>query len=120
MTQLHTSQKNADWTADEIMLALKNAGWSVRSLAAHHNLSRSTLNVALFSPAPRCEARIAEALGVPPQRIWPSRYDAEGNPNRKRGRPIKAPAFLPRVIPNLGGNHSTAKNADNVKARRAA
>ena len=120
MTQLNTPQKNADWTAGEIMDALHKAGWSVRGLAMHHNLSRSTLQIALFSPAPRCEARIAEALGILPQQIWPSRYDADGNPNRKRGRPTKPPAFIPRVIPNLGGNHSTARRANNVKARRAA
>jgi Ner family transcriptional regulator len=120
MTNLNTPKKNADMTADEVREALYQAGWPLYKLGALHGVNRSSLQVALYSPAPRSEARIAEALGVTPQEIWPSRYNADGKPNRKKGRPVRPPAFIPRVIPNLRGNHSTASRKDNVKAGRAA
>ncbi|MCI4237355.1 transcriptional regulator [Dickeya dianthicola] len=37
-------------------------------------LSASTLANALVRPWPRGEWLIAEALGIPPAEIWPSRY----------------------------------------------
>jgi lambda repressor-like predicted transcriptional regulator len=31
---------------------------------------------------PALERLLADAIGVPPMAIWPSRYDGEGNPRR--------------------------------------
>jgi Ner family transcriptional regulator len=120
MTQLNTPQKTADWSAERIGAELHAVGWSIYSLAKHHSISRSTLRLALYSPAPRSEARIAEALNKHPSEIWPSRYGADGNPNRKMGRPSRAPAFVPRVIPNLKGDHNTGIKGHKVQGRRAA
>jgi Ner family transcriptional regulator len=46
------------------------------------------LKLALRQPWPKAERIIAEFLGVLPQTIWPSRYNADGTSNRPpRGNP---------------------------------
>lgn len=122
MPQIQRRQKNAtDWSREEVLDALYQAGWSLRKVAAHHDLVNGTLSRALYSPYPRAEIRIAEALGVHPAEIWPSRYDERGEPIQRRigRRPVKP---LPRVIPKLRpvrstseGNGSTDKAPRNVQ-----
>lgn len=63
-----------DWTRDQILLALKQRGWSLRRLSLHHGYSASALSQALARPWPKGERLIAEALGISPQNIWPHRY----------------------------------------------
>lgn len=118
MHALNSTTKAApDWTRDKLLEQLAFAGWSLRKLALHHGVGPSTLQQTLYRPYPRGEQRIAEALGIKPEQIWPSRYTEDGQPNRPMGRP----SFTPRVIPNLRtGNRSTAAKRVNVKRRRAA
>lgn len=112
-----TPQKGRDWTREQIFEALHRAGWSLRRLALHHEVNPSTFQAVIYRPYPRAELRVAEALGVTPQEIWPSRYDADGQPNRPMGRP----KVLPRVIPNLRkANRSTGLQQGNVQRRKAA
>lgn len=64
-----------DWHRADIVAALRKRGWSLRRLSLHHGyLNACTLTTALNRPWPRGERLIAEAIGVPPTRIWPSRY----------------------------------------------
>lgn len=99
------------------MAALRKAGWSLRALSAHHGLSATTLRKALAKPWPKGEKRIADALGVKPWDIWPSRYavsiDADGNtlgvPNRG----------LPGRKAGVVYDTATGKNC-NVNRRQAA
>lgn len=116
MHALNTASKTPlDWSRTRLLEQLASAGWSLRKLAIHHGIGASTLQQTLYRPYPRGEQRIAEALGVKPEQIWPSRYDAAGQPNRPMGRP----SFVPRVIPNLRtGNRSTARKGVNVKRAR--
>lgn len=73
----------ADWTRKQILVALEGAGYpTVRSLAEKCKVATSTIFLAFAKPYPACEKRIADAIGVHPKEIWPSRYDAEGIPNR--------------------------------------
>jgi Ner family transcriptional regulator len=58
----------------DIIARLVKAGWTLRSLAAHHDLSHRALTQALRFSYPASERRIAEALGVEPEAIWPARY----------------------------------------------
>lgn len=75
----------ADWSADYIMYRLREAGISLRAIAAQHGLADgSGLSVAMRRSFPAGERRIAQALGVEPRAIWPSRYHADGTP-RPRG-----------------------------------
>ena len=112
----HTTKEASDWTRDQVLAELAKAGWSLRRLALHHGIGPSTLQQVLYRPYPRGEQRIAEALGLKPEQIWKSRYDDNGEPNRPMGRP----SFVPRVIPNLQRNRSTARRGVNVKRPRGA
>lgn len=88
MTQQHAPKNPAqqDWHRADVKAALEKAGWSLRRLAAHHGYaSRCTLVHALDRPWPKGQALIAEAIGVAPETIWPSRYPrqkaTDGSPN---------------------------------------
>lgn len=74
MNKTH-AQKKQDWHRADIVCALRKAGWSLRRLSAHHGYaSPTTLTTALDRPWPKGERLIAEAIGVAPETIWPSRY----------------------------------------------
>lgn len=83
-----TTEKNAspaDWHPADIKAALDKKGWTLRALAAHHGLSSSTpLSHTFLRSYPLNEKRIADAIGVPVEQIWPSRYFPDGTP-RLRG-----------------------------------
>lgn len=79
-------QKNADWHRADVVAALKKKGWSVRSLSVAAGLSPNTLKGALQFPYLKGEKIIAEAIGLPPEQIWPSRYEAR----RFKPEPLKS------------------------------
>jgi len=59
----------------DIIAALRKSGWSLRKLSKHHDYSDpTTLKTALDRPWPKGERLIADAIGVPPSDIWPTRY----------------------------------------------
>lgn len=67
-----------DWHSADIVAALRKAGWSLRKLAAHHNYrAPTTLCKAIEQRWPKGERLIAEAIGVHPATIWPSRYQGK-------------------------------------------
>ena len=68
-----------DWHPADVIAALHKAGWSMHKLARHHGLTTSgTLSKAMRSSYPIAEKRIADALGVHPMVLWPSRYYENG------------------------------------------
>lgn len=68
-----------DWHPSDIKAALNKAGWTLSSLAEHHGLlNGSSLSPALVRSFPKGEKRIADALGLHPKEIWPSRYEKDG------------------------------------------
>ncbi len=80
------SQK--DWHPADIKAALDKAGWTLRALAKHHGLTTSTpLSHTFLRSYPANEKRIADAIGVTPQEIWPSRYFEDGS---KKPRGLRA------------------------------
>lgn len=80
MTNRRQSKKpvTKDWHPADIVAAIRKAGWTLRRLSQHHGYSATLCRVALDRPYPRGERFIAEAIGVPPQAIWPSRYHKDG------------------------------------------
>lgn len=81
-----------DWHPAEVVAALRLKGWSLRQLALLNGYaSGSSLTNALRKPYPLAEALIAEALGITPQEIWPSRYGPDGKTNRGNGRKPSLP-----------------------------
>ena len=95
-----------DWTRDEVIAALHLKGTSLRALARAYGVTVPSLARAFeVTNAPLSQQRLADALGVPPQTIWPSRYLPDGRPKDRR---------------NTGGEHwmKKAQAAREEVARR--
>lgn len=79
-TNIRTPKK-ADWHPADVVAALRKAGWSLRKLSQHHGYVPTALAHALQRPWPKAQRLIAEALGVQPETIWPSRYTKKELPS---------------------------------------
>jgi len=77
-----------DWHPEDIKAAIRKTGTTMSAISRAAGLSDGAAKRALDIPWPRAEAIIAARLDLRPQDIWPSRYDAAGQP--LRGRPIGA------------------------------
>jgi Ner family transcriptional regulator len=105
-----------DWHPADIVAAVHKKHGSLRKLSVSFEYEAGTLSKVLRKPWPLAEQRLADALGLKPWDIWPSRYnitmDNKGNtigvPNRgSKGRKTKI--------------HITAgKKSCNVKDKKAA
>lgn len=71
------AKSNAEWHPADVVAALRKAGWSLRKLSQYHGYYPGALDKALHRRWPKAQRLIAEAIGVPPETIWPSRY--QGN-----------------------------------------
>ena len=78
-------------------------GMSMAQVADNAGVNRQTLYSAFFKTYPRMEKVIADALGLEPAELWPERYDADGLPIYRMGRPVKK---------------SITKKADNTSSKR--
>ena len=77
MNDAHSPKKQPleDWHRADIVAALRKAGWTLRRLSKHHGYAQATTLVqALNRSWPKGERLIAEAIGIDPATIWPSRY----------------------------------------------
>ncbi|MER1978055.1 helix-turn-helix domain-containing protein [Pseudocitrobacter faecalis] len=74
-----TNEDRADWHRVDIVAALHKQGLSIRALSVRSGLKPDTLKNALSRAYPKAERIIADALGLPPEKIWPSRYPNIGN-----------------------------------------
>ncbi|OFS11080.1 helix-turn-helix transcriptional regulator [Hafnia sp. HMSC23F03] len=63
-----------DWHSADIIAALKKHGTSLSAVSRNSGLASSTLGNVLYRHWPKGEKLIADALGVTPEQIWPSRY----------------------------------------------
>ncbi|EJS8839063.1 helix-turn-helix domain-containing protein [Salmonella enterica] len=63
-----------DWHSADIIAGLRKRGTSLAALSRKSGLASSTLANALIRHWPKGERLIAEALGIVPEQIWPSRY----------------------------------------------
>ncbi|EGO8361351.1 transcriptional regulator [Escherichia coli] len=66
--------RQPDWHSADIIAALRKKGTSLAAVSRRAGLSSSTLTNALSRPWPRGEKLIADAPGISPEIIWPSRY----------------------------------------------
>lgn len=79
----NTSRK--DWHPADIKAALHKNGITLAGIAQAYGLKDSTsLSACLVRSMPANEKRIADALGLHPKDIWPSRYFENGE-MRPRG-----------------------------------
>lgn len=121
MTQTTAPKKaSRDWHWADVLAALRKADWSLRQLGITHGyVDGNTLGEASRRPFPKAERIIATALGREPQDIWPSRYGADGNPNRRRGPAPRRPKAAAPVVSAMD-KATTADNGGNPQSRRAA
>lgn len=64
-----------DWHPADVKAALEKEGYSLRQLAKKHGYAHFAK--VLYEPWLAAEAIVADAVGVPAELIWPSRYQQE-------------------------------------------
>jgi Ner family transcriptional regulator len=69
-----------DWHPADVLAALKKRGYSLAGLSVANGYHPTAAGKALKQPWPAVERILADALGIAPHAIWPSRYDGEGLP----------------------------------------
>lgn len=86
MTASNAKKANRkDWHPADIKAALHKRGITLAGIAKAHGLTDSTSLSSCFNRSyPLNEKRIADALGIHPKEIWPSRYYENGE-KRPRG-----------------------------------
>lgn len=113
-----TNQKKpaaTDWHPADVIAALRKVNWSLRQLSLVNQLKPGTVNKALIQAYPKAEKIIADALGIEPRDIWPTRYHADGTPNRNGGRRPLNGLRLPHI---RGVDHSPTKSGCNLQTAR--
>jgi Ner family transcriptional regulator len=68
-----------DWHPADIIAGLRKRGTTLAAVSRKEGLASSTLANALKKRWPKGEKLIAQALGVSPAEIWPSRYRKSEN-----------------------------------------
>jgi Ner family transcriptional regulator len=86
------SRSAQDWHKADVKAALEKKGLTMTAVALRHGLDPSAVRQSLREQNrrqfTRIKALIAAAIGLPPQTIWPSLFDSNGQPYWKR-RPHK-------------------------------
>lgn len=98
-----------DWHPADIKAALDKKGWSLLALAKHHGIKGSSALSHTFERSyPLNEQRIADAIGVHPMKIWPSRYNEDGT---KKPRGLRGARSLKCTAGNCQRNGNEAAAA---------
>ncbi len=85
-TLLQDPTKRRAWIKYQIQMQ----GLSMAQVAASAGVSRSCLYSVFDKTYPRMEKVLADAVGLEPAELWPERYDADGLPIYRMGRPKKS------------------------------
>lgn len=72
----------ADWSPAKLRFELEERGLTYRSLSLQAGYSQDSLKAVVRTPCETYERVIANALGVNPEDIWPSRYAFRNRRNR--------------------------------------
>lgn len=100
-----------DWHPADILARLKKAGWTMAGLGKFHGYSsRSTLHGAIAKHWPKGEKIIAEAIGVTPAEIWPSRYSI-ANKHKTQVRKLEVRKYTRKKQPAQAGMPSDTRAA---------
>jgi len=70
----------SDWHPADVLAALKKRGHSLAGLSVANGYHPTAAGKALKQRWPAIERLIAEAIGIAPHEIWPSRYNGDGTP----------------------------------------
>ena len=77
------------WHPEDVKAAIRKKGVTLSELALREGFGESYLRNTLMRPLYEGERIIARFLRVPPQVIWPDRYDADGTPNYRKWRALQ-------------------------------
>lgn len=103
---------HVDWNPAEVICALRLKGITLSALARAHGLAESSsLSATLVRSLPKNEQRIADAIGVHPMIIWPSRYNCDGSRKLQGFRAVQFNAAA-RVLKG----RPTATSSKSIKA----
>jgi len=72
MSKVEATQ--TDWCRIDFVPPFPKRGYSIRELSIQAGLKPDTLKNVLSRAYPKAERIIADAIGVDPAQIWPSRY----------------------------------------------
>lgn len=98
-----------DWHPADIVAALHKRGLTLREVARQHGVTHETVIAALRNRRAPSEKRIADALGIHPMVIWPTRYEPDGSRRYlTRGRHVKR-ANGNALPPAVNGKNEGAK-----------
>jgi lambda repressor-like predicted transcriptional regulator len=101
-----------DWHPADIKAALHKKNITLAGIARAHGMtSSSTLSRAFSSSYPISEQRIAAAIGVPVQEIWPSRYYTDGTPKPRGFRAVQFNAAERVAKGNLPDSRGKSRKA---------
>jgi len=100
---LKDPKKRQAWVIYQLSLQ----GRSLADIARGAGVRRQTLYQAFHRSYPRMEKIIADALGLAPGTLWPERYDADGLPVRRLGRPKKSTVMTRKN--NITGSGSNGR-----------
>jgi lambda repressor-like predicted transcriptional regulator len=67
----------ADWHPENIKAEIHKRGLSFRALSLRAGYQKDSLKSVLRTPCKPYQQIVADALGVAPEEIWPSRYQTE-------------------------------------------
>lgn len=81
----HPAKRRA-WVRYQLTLR----GLNMADIARGAGVTRSCLYQAFCKTYPRMEKVIADAVGLQPHVLWPERYDTDGLPLYRMGRPKKS------------------------------
>ncbi|MCX9039352.1 helix-turn-helix domain-containing protein [Citrobacter portucalensis] len=73
---------HVDWHPETIKAEVHKRGFSFRSLSLKNGYSKDSLKSVLRTPCRPYQQIVADALGVDPETIWPSRYKTVGYVNK--------------------------------------
>ncbi len=104
---LKDPKKRHAWVIYQLTLQ----GRSLAQVADGAGVSRQCLYQVFRRTYPRMERVVADAIGLSPAELWPERYDADGLPIRRMGRPKKV---------SYHDNDKRSPRRRNVKDSRAA
>ncbi len=78
----------ADWHPEDIKALIRKRFGSLAALGSAWGMSRQSISGAILNPncSAKLERRIAEALNMKPQTLWPSRWQEDGKPSRRTVR----------------------------------
>jgi Ner family transcriptional regulator len=100
-----------DWNPNRIKYELHERGWTMTALAEQHGINRATISNVFLRSYPANEKRIADAIGVEPHVIWPSRWNVDGTP---KPRGIRAMQFNAMERARNGKAAADAANQEQV------